>query len=1021
MRIYEIDGFELNLDNYHLLRGGEPIDIGPKPFDLLLYLIRNKDRTVSKDELIREVWKAQAVSDSTVPTCIAAVRTALADDSQDPKFIQTVRGRGYRFIGNALLREDGIPDSQFGEPQTPASGLFVGRQSEMVALSAALANVLCGHPTTFLLLGEAGIGKTRMLDEFSHHAKSRGASVLIGRCREEAGAPAFWPWVQILRTHIESADRRIIAILRPYAAVISQMLPEIRRLFPQITPPQEVEAEQARFRLLDAITRFLQASTKQAPLLLMIDDLHRADISSLLLLEFLVRELNSSPVMIIAAYRDLDIRGDIVREQCLARVARAAASRSIQLTGISRSAVGELIGQPEETAIVERLYEQTAGNPFFLTQLVQLLAIGSSSNARQSPNDWRFSLPAGVIDAISAQLSVLPLDTRRILTVAATIGRDFSAALLTRACGATHAELLERLEPARAARLIENTRNASGSYRFCHALLRDLVYNRIPALNRSILHKQIGEALEALYVSDLDSCTAELAFHFSEGATTGDAAKAITYCIAAGEQATSRLAHENAPEYFRSAIRLMGNLDVADPRKRCEILIKLGAAEIRAGERNAARESLLHAANIARQIDAPELLARAALGLAPGFFTIEVGTYDPELGELLEEAQRALSASEIELHVQLAARLALDAVWSDAPSRCDAISASALALAESIDDPATKAYALSARHGALWGPEQFGQRCELIAEIGELSDEASDAEIALMYRVLNITALLEAGRIEAVDREIISYNKLANDLQLPHAQWYVSLFHAMRLLMQGKFREAESVSQEFLDLGNRVQDRNAPQSFGAQLILRRWEENRLGEVIPALNVLISSNPKIDAWKCVLAFCLSELGDPDGLPVYQSLAERGFEKTPRNETWAIAMSMLSIAALNHHDLDGAKLLYNLSLPAKLHFTIVGYGVLSFGSRARELGNLASLMECFDEAAEHFELAIAQNRKTGQAPWVARSQYDYARMLAGRRDRGRRGQIRELVTEARKTANRLGMVRLKLQIADLMKEV
>jgi tetratricopeptide (TPR) repeat protein len=291
----------------------------------------------------------------------------------------------------------------------------------------------------------------------------------------------------------------------------------------------------------------------------------------------------------------------------------------------------------------------------------------------------------------------------------------------------------------------------------------------------------------------------------------------------------------------------------------------------------------------------------------------------------------------------------------------------------------------------------------------------------LMYRVLNITALLEGGEMDEVDHEIIEYTKLAHDLQLPHAQWYVSLFHAMRLLMRGSFEEAGVAAQNFLELGNRVKDRNAPQSFGSHLILRRWEENALEEVIPALRLLIADNPKTLAWKCVLLFCLSELQHSETKLVFEALAQEGFEKIPQNETWAIAMSMLSIASINLRDCDRADELYKLSLPGRMHFTIVGYGVMSFGSRARELGNLASLMGRFDEAGEHFDLAIAQNRKTGAAPWVARSQYDYARMLARQRDPAHKGRIRELIADAQQAANLLGMVRLKLQIADLIKEL
>jgi tetratricopeptide (TPR) repeat protein len=461
--------------------------------------------------------------------------------------------------------------------------------------------------------------------------------------------------------------------------------------------------------------------------------------------------------------------------------------------------------------------------------------------------------------------------------------------------------------------------------------------------------------------------------------------------------------------------------DVADPRKRCELLIQLGAAEVRIGERDTARQNLLHAANIARQIDAPELLARSALGLAPGFFTIEVGTCDPELESLLNEARSAMPKMHGDMLVQLTARLAMAAVWSNTTQSCDELSATALTLARDVPNPVTKAYALRARHGALWGPERFEERKQLISELGGLSHASGDAEIALMYRILNITALLEQGDISRVDREILEYTTLSNSLQLPHAKWYVSLYLAMRALMEGRYTDAQITANQFLELGNRVQDSNAPQSFGAQLILHLWESNQLEAISNLLKEFLLEHPTMSAWKCAASFFYSEQNNKEGVQIFNAFAELGFDNIPLDETWAIAVQMLINTCCNARDSKRADQLYDLSLSGKMHHTIVGYGVMSWGSRARELGNLASLMGRFEEAGEHFELAIVQNRKTGASPWVAHSQFDYAKMLARQRDPAHAGRIRELVGEAQQAANRLGMVRLKLQIADLIKEL
>ncbi len=1020
MSLYRFDVFELDVGLYRLSRVGQPVAIGPKPFDLLHYLIQQTGRTVSRAELVREVWQAEAISDSSIPTCITAVRRALCDDPDAPRFIETVRGRGYRFIGKATSSTE-IQSGADGRRFAPRSRAFVGREVEMESLAASLSLAMDGEPQTCLLLGEAGMGKTRMLEEFARRSEAMGAAVRVGRCREEKGAPAFWPWIQILRTHIESGGSQTFASLEPHAAVICQMLPELLALFPKIDPLPHVEAEQARFRLLDAITRFLQASAKQKPLALLIDDLHRADTSSLLLLEFLVRDLRGTPILILGAYRDLEVADDTTREQCLARVARSVTARSIQLRGLSRRAVGELVGHPEDAEIVSALYTQSGGNPFFLTQLVQLLEVQTATIPNRPADDWRLSLPTSVCDAIASQLRKLSARAREALTLAAVIGRDFSPALLARGLSISVSEVHERLEPPIAARLIENAEHRSGSYRFSHALLRDVVYDQIPKLDRARYHQRIGGALEALHISDLAAYIDELAFHFTESAGIGDAGKAISYCISAGEQAASRLAHENAPAHFRRALQLLDFREVADPRKRCELLIQLGTAEMRIGERETARENLLHAANIARQIDAPELLARAALGLAPGLFTIEVGTYDPELVSLLNEARSVIPTTNLDLLVQLTARLAMASVWSATAESCENLSAAALSLARDIQNPVTKAYALRARHGALWGPERFDERRRLISELGKISNASGDAEIELMYRILNITALLEIGDIASSDREIHAYNSLAKTLQLPHAEWYVSLFDAMRSLLEGRFSAAASSAQQFLELGNRVHDQNAPQSFGAHLLLRLWEDNRVDEVSDLVDQFVANHPAISAWKCVAAFFHSEQRRSSATRLFDEFFELGFENIPFDETWAIAIQMLSNTCVNIGRGSCAQGIYQLSLPGKLHHTIVGYGVMSFGSRARELGNLAGLMGRFEEAAEHFELAIIQNRKTGAAPWVARSQYDYAAMLAQKRDPMVKDQIHKLVTEAREAAQRLGMRRLSLQVAEFVKQL
>jgi tetratricopeptide (TPR) repeat protein len=239
--------------------------------------------------------------------------------------------------------------------------------------------------------------------------------------------------------------------------------------------------------------------------------------------------------------------------------------------------------------------------------------------------------------------------------------------------------------------------------------------------------------------------------------------------------------------------------------------------------------------------------------------------------------------------------------------------------------------------------------------------------------------------------------------------------------MEGRYSDAASAAQHFLEIGNRVHDQNAPQSFGAHFFLQLWEQNKLNEVSVLVEDFITKHPLIPAWKCAALFVHSEIRNPEAVSLFDEFSEFGFDSLPLNETWAIAIQMLSNACVNIGCDSSAHQLYDLSLAGKMHHTIVGYGVMSWGSRARELGNLASLMGRFEEAEEHFELAVTQNRKTGAAPWVAHSQFDYAKMLARQRDSSHTGRIRELVADAQQAANTLGMVRLKLQIGEFIKEL
>ena len=322
--------FELDEKLYQLRRGEQVIKLEPTVFDLLLYLLHHRDRVVAKDELLDKVWPGQFVSESVLPRNIRVLRKVLGDDRASQRFIQTAHGRGYRFAATAVeIAADAAPS-----PAAASRDPFVGRAPVMRELQAALASATGGSGELALLVGEPGIGKTRTAEEFSRLARAEGARILPGHCYEGDGAPAFWPWIQVLRASLRDRDRSLLVDeLGSSGAELVQLIPEMREHLAEPAVLPALDAQQVRFRLFDAVATYLRRASNTQPLVILLDDLHWADKSSLLLLRFVARELRESKVLIVACYRDIELRRGHPLAEALGELTREARCRRIPLRG----------------------------------------------------------------------------------------------------------------------------------------------------------------------------------------------------------------------------------------------------------------------------------------------------------------------------------------------------------------------------------------------------------------------------------------------------------------------------------------------------------------------------------------------------------------------------------------------------------------------------------------------------------------------------------------------------------------
>ena len=433
----------------------------------------------------------------------------------------------------------------------------------------------------FLISGEPGIGKTRLAEQISAEATTRGAQVVWGRCWEGAGAPAYWPIIQILRGLAELAEfPRAVEALGDEIAQIAWLVPELIPRQParqQGSQADRGDPGQARFRLFDAVARLIKALAASHVMLLVIDDLHNADAAALQMLSFVVRILKDAPVLLVGTHREAEVeRLPELRAQ-IAELARE--SDQLRVGGLTPADTAELVrirtGLAPTEQFVAALHETTNGNPLFLGGVVQMLVIAGKLEHRERLTAADLKLPPNVRGAIRARLAGISTQTKALVSVAAFVGNEFDLELLERVSESPGRDVLQCLDEAVMEGVIEHIADSPGRYRFVHALIREVICDAIGSVERHRLHRRCAEEIEKLYVGNLEPHLQELAYHYIEASPSGTAEKAIEYAIRAGDAAYAVFAYAEAGANWKAAVRLI-DLKGGDDSRRASVLMHLG-------------------------------------------------------------------------------------------------------------------------------------------------------------------------------------------------------------------------------------------------------------------------------------------------------------------------------------------------------------------------------------------------------------------------------------------------------------
>lgn len=448
-----------------------------------------------------------------------------------------------------------------------------GRASDLALLDAALGDAAAGRGRMVLLAGEPGIGKTRLAEEFVARAADNGAAVAWGKNNEGEGAPAFWPWIQVLRAVLAHPDQPA----RPRADWRRHLAPLVPLAdggpdAPDAVPP--LDAGSARFRLYGAVVDGLRSVAEGRSLVVVLDDLHWADADSLALCEFVGARLHGTRVLVVGTYRPDELSPAHPLVRTLGALARQPDLERINLRGLTVEEVGRFVAHgwavvPSDE-LTASLHAGTEGNPFFLIELVRLLA--SEGTLGHADAVAAAQVPAGVRDVLHRRLARLPESTNALLRVAAVVGRRFDLGVLSTATDYDEDRTLEAVEAALLAGIVVEDPEAVGRYQFAHTLVRQALYDDLSAMRRARLHARVGSALEGL--SRIEARLAALADHFYRAAPAIGPAKAVTYALAAADAAQARLAYEAVEGHLGRALELVGGMPEGSERDRLELEVQ---------------------------------------------------------------------------------------------------------------------------------------------------------------------------------------------------------------------------------------------------------------------------------------------------------------------------------------------------------------------------------------------------------------------------------------------------------------
>ena len=915
----------------------------------------------------------------------------------------------------------GVPLPRRLAARTATGVHVIGREPELSVLAEVAKRVAASDGREVVLVsGDAGQGKTTLVAQAARFAFDGGACVLFGHCEEDLATP-YQLFAEAFGHYFVHADEeRLRGLVDAHGSEWARLVPALGERMPDMPPSKATDPDSERYLLFAAAVGLLTAVSRHDPIVLVLDDLQWADSGSLALLRHLTAAERVMRVLVLGTFRDSELPQSPELRETLGTLWRHEGVSRIELGGLDSSGVGSLLEAVSRQrldafglGLAEAVHRETDGNPFFVTEMLRHLrdtgAIHQNAAGRwvASGTIDRSALPESVREVIGGRVVRLGPDADRVLSTAAVIGRDFDLDVLERATRVPVDALLDILEAATTASLVQEVDDVPGRYNFGHALFQHTLYENLGPTRRARTHEVVALALEDFCGDEPGTRVGELARHWINATPPANLPRAIRYSHEAAAGALRSLAPDDALRHYTKSLELLQTVSDPDPVLVLDLAIGLGTAQRQTGDPSF-RATLLDAAAQAANLGDVDRLVAAVLANDRGFYSA-VGSTDLEKVETLERALELLPVSHPDRALVLAT-LCSELTHGSPLERRRALAEEAIAIAESSGDDAVVARVLNHLHVPLQVPALL-DLTEARATEGLVRAERTGDPVLLFWAAWwRLEAAARAGDIDEMDRCLAIHGAMAQRLNQPVFAWGHTFVRSLRAQIAGDTDLAEQYATEALQIGTDGGQPDAATIFGAQLNIVCGQRGTQSELAPLIEKMASETPDIPRtfFISILAKAHVEGGRTDrAAELLAEFAAAGFE-LPLDQLWLTGMVDFAEAAIECRDpVYAGPLLAQLEpWAAQLPAT----GASALGPVSHYLGGLATVLGHFSEADAYFARAAAMSQRMGAKFFAARTDLLWARMLMQRSAPGDAALARARLTSARDvaSANSYGVV-------------